>query len=584
MARTITVISFPSAGMHAERDPIAVPQDGYAMGVNVRLEKQSLAQRHGYREIPLNCPELEALNLQGAINYVPSSGQSALQFASKGEYILIAAGGKKFTIEVLGRGVSTYTKVVDVTGGLTQPADLHQIWLAQAENYAIAGDDFAATWIYDSVNPAYASPGYIATGANREESRVPNRMRLPLYTNGRLAVVTDDRSIQIGDIIHGSNLTDASDLLKFVEQTYWAEGQKFVLPSNVGPIYATYNLPTTGDSNDHGDAVFESSHGTYAIATDVYPRTSWADTRMVRFVSAEGAAQGQFAHDEFDNDSVRRTLQGVQALSFTQQRGDKLRAPQELLSEQVDDYLRGDNRPFLRFNSTKFHRQVKRLYTTVRPWLSGYHWQHRGLMSFNYKKKVWEGLWTCPKEFPNLKMLVPMRLAGDERMFMICGDAGNVDSIKLIEVEPNLRYDVLADGTKKPIMSSVEARTVYENLEERYEIQNGCLQFSNVEGDVSYEILFKQDGSEGCWKEWQSGSFCVKPYNHPGVKTIQLQEFPGDPSVQTRFLIKWTGPAELRFLNIEVNDFAAPHSVESDCESCVEDPVCCTFDEFEYSM
>lgn len=78
-------------------DPLAVPADAYHLGVNIRLDRQAISQRHGVREIPLRSDveglvdEFQALNYQGGISYSPGKGQSALQFSSKGDYIAVAA-------------------------------------------------------------------------------------------------------------------------------------------------------------------------------------------------------------------------------------------------------------------------------------------------------------------------------------------------------------------------------------------------------------------------------------------------------------------------------------------------------------
>lgn len=588
---TDETVRFPNGGTQFSLDPLGVPAEAYRLGINVRLDRQALSQRHGAREVPLRASdpglleEFHALNYQGGIQYSPSRGQSALQFSSKADYIAVAAGGRKFLIEIVGRGGAMYGNLVEVTGNAPQAPDLHIAWMGQAENYLISGDDFGGTAIYDGENPAELSSGY--DPSNPENSRVPNRARSPGYTHGRVAMVEGANRVLIGDIIHGGNQTDASDLLNFSEQIYWASGAQFNLPTEAGAILATYNMPTLGQSGGHGDFIVEAEDRVYAIRTAIYPRTSWIDTpNMMVPVSAEGGARGPWAFDVYNDDAVRRTLNGIETLTFSQRASDIIYTPQELLSEAIDDFLQLDYGPHLRFNQTKIHRKTKRLYSTVRPWVSGYHWKHRGVATFNYLKKVWEGINIYPTPIRDIKGLIPMRMGGEARMFMVAGNDETSKSIRILEIDENARCDYL-DGEEVPIQSSVYTRAIYGDLKSQIQIEDGELQFDRVLGDLDYKVSWKSDWNQGCWEEWASGRVCHNRLHTPGVKPVKLGRFNGkevsgiqlSSGKHFEFLIQWSGKADLRFHSVNFSDHEESEAsiIDSD-DTCTTDPHCCEND------
>ena len=576
--------------MHFQLDPLAVPPEAYRLGINVAIDKQAVSQRDGVREIPLRSDtaglvaQFQALNYQGGIPYSPSRGQSALQFSSKGDYIAISAGGRKFLVEVVGRGTAAYGNLVEITGDAKQAPDLHMSWMGQAENYLIAGDDFGSTFVYDS------EASFLSTGYNPGEptlSKIPNRSRLPVYTHGRVGMVNGAGNELLGDIIHGENTTTASDLLNFSEQIYWASGAEMRIPTDAGAILASYNLPTLGRSSDHGEHVLEAEGRVYAIATHIAPRTAWIDTpNMFVTVSAEGGARGPWAFDVYNDDAIRRTLNGLETLSFSKRASDIFYSPQESISFQIDEFLEGDFGPLLRFNQTKVHRSAKRLHSTVRPWVSGYHWKHRGIATYNYQKKVWEGINIYPRPVRDIKGIIPMRMSGEARMFLIAGNDQTGASIRVLEIQRGLREDVLVDGTH-PIQSSIYTGALYGDLKEMIEINDGELQFSRVQGNVDYDVSWKSDWSQGCWTEWHSGKVCHEPTHTPTVKPVQLGAFNGKTvngvkSTAARhfeFLIRWSGKADLRFQSVDVSRHSdTQRNIVDEDGACTSDPYCCSND------
>lgn len=247
----------------------------------------------------------------------------------------------------------------------------------------------------------------------------------------------------------------------------------------------------------------------------------------------------------------------------------------------MDELLESDYGPLLRFNSTKVHRKAKLLFSTVRPWVSGYHWKARGLVAYDYKGKRWDGIHINPTPVRDIKLLLPMTMSGENRMFQIAGNDETSQSIRILEIEPGLREDVLADGLY-PISSACYTRAVYGDLKDGIVIENGVLQLSNVSGSVDWEVLWKSDWSQGCWTPWAAGTVCHSEVSATGVKDIQLGVFNGKDvdgvpikSGKTfEFVIRWRGKADLRYHSIEVSEQTAKAPSIFDTK-CSEDLICC---------
>jgi len=591
------LISFPSRGMRLDIDSSSIPGDAYGEAVNVRIDNEQLKQRYGVRCVPLTSDEeglveeFQQLNWQGGVSYTPSQGQSAIQFASKGNFIVCSAGGRKFSIEISGQGSSVKGVLTEVTGPLQQAPDVHQVWLAQVENYVVAGDDFSQTWIWDGVNEAFASAG--SETPDRNDAQVPNFSRLPAYTQGRLAMVSTANGLEIGDIIHGRDLSNSNDIIRFTEQTYWAEGQRFVMPTEAGSILATYTLPIIGDVNGQGDFIVDCEKQCFSIKTYVFPRREWGtgSVRMVESVSSDGGARGQFAFDVFNNDALRRTSKGIESLTFSSTGGELVNKPQERLSFPIDDFLKYDYAPRLRHCSLKFIRRQDKIFCTVRPTVYRDHWYHRGFVSYNYEYRIWESINTMPKAYKDIKQFINMELAGEQRSFCIVGGDGK--NIQLIEFDDTLSTDLLPDGSESRIQSQIQTREFYDNHENMLELDNMVLNFDGVSGKVDYEVYFQPVERRGTWTLWREDCFDHDRCSAPAVKRVKLGSFPGLESADNiiknsrsyRFLIKWRGIANLRFGIIDVDVASGKGDNDPMTETCEKtyDPYDFNYDTFEYS-
>ena len=593
MSETARLIRFPSRGQHTEVEKVAVPVDAYHFGVNVRTEKLCLKQRFGTREIPwvsedgTDIEEIQQLNFQSAIHFSPSTGSSALQFADKGSCVLLAAGGRKFCMRLVGSRWNSELRVTEITN-VAQPSDLYEVYLTQAENYAVSGDDRRETWIYRNGQDARLSNGYTTVTSERENSEVPNAMRLPIYAHGRLVVVDGDRSLLVGDIIHGGDLTDSEDVIKFTEQTYWAEGQRFVVPTEAGRILSMYSLPVLGDNTRHGDLIIECEFQTWALDLAIHPRTAWSNTPMLRLVSLEGGAQGQHAYDTFNNDAIRRTQNGIETLSFSNQVGDNIRSPQQNISFPIIDFLKRDEGSYLRFTSLKVHRRERRVYCTTRPSGNKIHWGSRGWFSFNSETQNWDGLWTPPPWAEIVKIFLRYPMRGQERMLMFAGGGGK--NIRVLEIDESFEYDYDESGEEFSIESQLEPRSLFADLNQKINLQEGVIQFSDVKGDFKFDVEWKSGTDNSCWNPWESKVFNC-PERVPRLITHRLSEFEGSTKngadirsdIQYDLRIIWTGPACLRFVDLRLDRTDDHFDTEQESGITCSCSYCCD-DYFRYSL
>lgn len=593
-----STLSFPVGGLNIKDDPLTLTDRQYRFSTNTIVDRAALSGRHGIREIGLVSEteglvdDFQSLNLQGAVRYSPSQGQSAIQQADKGEFLFVAAGGRKFTIAIEGSNANTRGVLREVPSkdGIRQPSDLHQMWLRQCENYMVSCDDFGVTWFWDSVNDAEVSPGYNVV--DRDLSRIPNRSRIPTYLDGRITVVFNDANMLIGDLIHADGQTSSQNILRFTEQTYWATGQLVTLPTNAGAITAGYGLPSLTSLNNQSGQIIEAENGVYFLRLDV-PRSQWSDTQILFPVSHASGCVGQFAYETINDDAIRRTSEGIERVSFYRGQ-DEVTGRSLRISDPVDDYLDRDFEPATRFTSLSLHRKARRMFCTVRPFLSGSNWQSRGMLAFNTEKGIWESLWTFPSWCRDIKLTVPMFLAGEQRLMVLAGGGGKC--IRLVEVDTLSREDVDCEGNVTQILKTVEPRSTFGDLRKKVAIERGELQFDRVEGEVCWEVRWKSSEFPGQWRTWASGTITNKSETgqvSERVVPIKLSQFPGADregvriydAIQFDFQIRWTGKADLRFHEFEARESDGERDTRLDDGDLIldGDPRLFTDDEFEYT-
>lgn len=596
----------PSGGMNGALSPEAVQQTQYCRGVNIAIRRQLPGTRpgiviHNIGSQDANVENAIALgNVQGARFFNPAKGQGGLVQGANNPTILLASAGRKYALRITGRGALAKVEADEITNGHAGDRQLHLAWWATAENYALCQDGQSNCFIWDSQNPAFLSTGYNVT--NKELSKVPNGGTVMCYAHGRLVAVVNSRFVLVGDVLHKSSLSDASNLLAFTEQSYWATGRYFAPPSAMGNILAAEILPTKNTQHGHGELMLHCEDGVFSIDLNVYPRSKWNEQPMVKHALLKAGATGPYALASYDGDQIFRSARGIQTLRSAAAESQRLGNPETPISRGVSTWLDSDYPRWLRFASVATWTGGKRLFCTVSPHVQGRFRGHRGAVVLNYDPipdtdapPAWEGLWTLPAEAREIVQFVSGVFDGEERLFALCRGADG--RTRLVEFLDNQTHDILSDGSAKPIEAQLITRAIDADrpLSDK-QFLRGSLYLREIGSDVEWKVYARSNVDE-CWRLWQEGSVrmenqaCYSPLT--GIPSGETEIKLGEPpsvcgSAKARwmqFLIKLKGRAQLEGLII--------HVASKDSDTDRFDPSalsqnlaisCCNYNDYEYSF
>ena len=595
MDPNIIAISHAPRGMNSAVDPSLLGTDQAAKAINASLDRQLFTTRMGSRVMVVDGEWDRTQPVQGALYYDPKRGTGAQVFSDDSASIILAAGGCKYRIFPK----ATTATLEDITGGFVQDPDVNLIWMTQAENYVIAGDGKTSTYIFDGESPSY-STGFVGVG-DRDSSSVPQGAGAMAYSNGRLWVTVDSRRILASDSLHGENLTDSTDLIKFTEQVYWATGQYFVPPSNMGNVIAAAILPVRNTRTGQGELMFHCQNGgDFSIDTNIYPRENWSNSPMVRHFMTDTASAGPYSLDIQEADQLFLSRAGVQTLRSASAESRLLGRPLKPISEEVQAWLGQDHIPYRRFASLINWAQEEHLFCTVLPKVKGAHTYSKGLLSLNWDPTdseqtpaAWEGLWTFPQSYRYISRMARGLFEERERAFGFHYDGSQYS---LVEYDPTLKYDILEDGTHKPIEMVIETREV--NANQPYatmSVASGALHLREVSVTTNWEVQIRNDKDE-CWTKWRSGDICFDPCpdtcrltkQQPRNVEIELGKPPEDIGEGRRFQFRIiiTGWARLEGLTIrsEKQTDSQQFNEERLSVACTVKEVCCQeSSDFSYS-
>lgn len=511
----ILAISLTPRGMSSAVDPTLLEPGQVAKIVNGQLDRQTITTRFGSRVLSVSGDWDREEAVQGAIFYDPKKGIGAQVFSDDSASIFLAAGGRKYRIFVKDATAASE----EVTGDACQSDTAHLIFMGQAENYVVAGDGKGQTYIFDGESASF-STGFIGEddpekGVSREDSSVPQGITVPVYAHGRLWVVVDSRRILAGDSLHGLNQTQATDLIKFTEQTYWAEGQFFVPPSSMGNIIAGAVLPTRDTNTGQGEIMFHCQNGgIFSIRGNIYPRTDWANSPMVNHFLLDTAATGPYCVDIQEGDQIFRSRVGIQTLRSARAESNILGRPLKPISEEVGLWMEKDYVPYLRFASLINWSQQERLMCTVSPQVVGRHTYSKGIVVLNWDPTdsrqtppSWEGLWTFPKPYRFVSNMVRAQFRETERAFGIHYDGSRYS---LVEYSPRLKVDVLENGAEQPIEMVVESREITgTNPYDKIGVTSGSLHLREISITTKWKVDIRND-QDPSWVKWREGEVCME--------------------------------------------------------------------------
>lgn len=449
----------------------------------------------------------------------------------------------------------------------------------------------------------WTSPGY--NSVDKPNSKLPNGGTVMVYAHGRIMMVVNSRQILVGDSIHKSNQSDASNLLDATEQVYWDTGTYFLPPSAMGGIKGADILPLRNTQHGHGDVLFHCEDGIFSIDINQTPRSEWANRQLVRCALLQAGSVGPYAISLRDGDQIYRSRHGITTIRSAAADSNVEGNPQTPLSEPVRTFLDGDVQEWLRFCSLVVWEQQRRLFCTVDPSLDGRFRWHRGIVVRNFNPTpaersaaAWEGLWTLPPSAGGIVQLVNGLFNASERMLGFC--RGEDGRNRLVEFTGEFGDDILPDGSRRPIRCQLITRAV--DLLRPFlakEFVSGTLFLRNVQGALAWGVWVRPHG-RGKWTLWRKGTVNVAEFTglvdmesaEPLSKPIALGNFPKScetaqaNSRSFEFLIRWKGVAQIEGLRVmastagddkaevlEVKDFAVTST----------EPRAADYDDFEYS-
>lgn len=612
-------LSFAAGGMNGALNSVNLPDTQYARAVNVQLINQRPTTRRGVKVLPVSelsdaddTEDFQSQNFQGATFYNPAKGQSTISFSKDASRMMASVGGKRFQVipKEVQPGLNDVT--IEQVKGL-QPGNkgFHLAWWYQAENYAIVQDGQADTWIWDGFSDPFFSEG--VNTVDKPASEIANGATVGTYAHGRIIQVVNSRQVIVGDIIHKTNLSSPENILDTTEQVYWATGSFFNPPSSMGNVVAAAVLPLRDTQHGHGDVMFHCEDGVFSINLNIFPRTSWVETPMVKHVLLETGARGPYALAIYDGDQFFRSRHGLQSLRSARGESQLLGNPLNPISEEVDVFLNKDYETFVRFTSVSEWAVQRRLFVTVDPWVRGRFRGSRGVVSLNFApvataetNRAWEGLFTFPEEIESPIQMVNGVFNGRDRLYMFA--SGKDEKNRVVEFSEDLRNDVLEDGTESRISCQIITRTlVGEGLFAKNEHNLGTLFLTDVAGVLDWGVWARNDDCPN-WTFWRQGQVCVKSDGCcPEDDVCDLRGFCskdfdldlGDvpdkvkDARKIQFLVRWRGVASIEGIKIiqSIGDpdenAGSPDGGGDPCpDECIAERVDCdetSYNDYEYN-
>lgn len=506
-------VSYLADGGQDSASPSArILESQYARGVNIALESRIPSVRPPIRVIPITGDALaffETLNFQGAAQYRPAAGQGATAYGRDDTLLVAAAGGRKFTFSFSGTSENGTVGIEEITNGVVNsPDELVFAWLT-AENYAIGCDGRGLTFIWDGESPAHSSTGYNVT--NKEASQIPNAASFFIYAHGRVGAAVSGRALVFGDMLNIRDQSSAKDILAFREQSYWATQTYFAPPSGLGMLNAAAVLPTQDTTHGQSDTVMHCDGGLFTVDLNVFPRSKWSESPLVKTAYIGTGAAGPYAVAVMNGaDQIFRSTAGVQTFRSARAEAQMPGSPMTPISEPVASFLVADNPRMLRFASVETWPSIKRAFVTCYPMQFGYHRFHRGFVVLNFdpvpvrdSAPAWEGLWTLPDEVKHVLQFVRAIVAGEDRLFAFC--RGGDGKTRIVEFRPEERYDILSSGTRQRIRAQLQTRGIdLQTPLGKKVFERATLILENCVGLVDWRVSYRIDGGE--WTDFARGA------------------------------------------------------------------------------
>ena len=428
----------------------------------------------------------ETERFQGAYNY--NHG--------KNSYLVTSIGGHIYKINTETGMVQdiTPTKGVNSLGETIydpNASDIEVSYFQQAEHYLIIQNGESAAIIFD---------GATSRRANPSGDEVPTG-KVMAYGNGRLWVARG-REFVAGDIVGGP-----TDVIKFTENTYIAEGGAFAVPLDTGDITAMRFMNQPDSSLGQGELLVHTSRAVFAVNVPT-SRDSWKNLQYptVRIVAINYGSVSDRSCALVNGDMFYRAPDGIR--SFISSRREWQEYGQIPVSREIGPVLR-DEKLHEIAQRTSVVLFDNRLLTTVTPQNTSQGVYFRGIAPLDFDTvggtgdkmpPAWEGLWTGL----NFLQLLTAEVDEEERCFAF--HLNSSCNIQLWE----LTKDGIKDADSSRIGCYIETPSYsFENPLEMKQLEYGEMWVDDLRGEVDFTIRYKPN-QYPAWVDWNSWTECAK--------------------------------------------------------------------------
>lgn len=559
MADYVNVLRLGIGGMISAADSTLIGETSYAMGINVAQKDGKICTRPGMVGILPDADDagFRTGNIQGACFYNPSKGQSAQVFADDESSIMASIRGRRWMLKP--RENATMT-LQNVSGGFVGFEHGHLSYWYQAEVYAINQDGMGATWIFQPGADPILSKGY--NTVSKEDSELANGATAGIYVHGRIAQVVSKRKILVGDIVHKSNLTDPSNVLKTTEQVYWATGAEFSPPSAMGNILGLSILPLQDTNHGHGSLMCWCEDGTFSLDLSRYPRSEWTNLPLTKHALLDSAARGPYAACEYNGDIIYRSRQGIASMRSAAATSRLLGNPNRPISIGVGNIFRQDREEFLQFASVSKLAREERLFATVSHHVDGDYRYAAAFMSLNFSpidasgepQAAWEGLWVPHPDLGDVVQFINGVFNGRERCYALTRDRYGLNH--LVEVNASSEHDLLEDGTIAKIKCQLITRAIVGPADPlaAFTVASGTVFLRGIRDQVRVKISYRKEAGEP-WTLSNEKVIGRDPENclvpQGSVDYAMPMGFSHEQGKRFQFKIEWEGYLEIDAIRIK---------------------------------
>ena len=428
----------------------------------------------------------ETERFQGAYNY--NHG--------KNSYLVTSIGGHIYKINTETGMVQdiTPTKGVNSLGETIydpNASDIEVSYFQQAEHYLIIQNGESAAIIFD---------GAASRRANLSGNEVPTG-KVMAYGNGRLWVARG-REFVAGDIVGGP-----TDVIKFTENTYIAEGGAFAVPLDTGDITAMRFMNQPDSSLGQGELLVHTARAVFAVNVPT-SRDSWKSLEYptVRIVAINYGSVSDRSCALVNGDMFYRAPDGIR--SYISSRREWQEYGQIPVSREIGPVLR-DEKLHEIAQRTSVVLFDNRLLTTVTPQNTSQGVYFRGIAPLDFDTvggtgdkmpPAWEGLWTGL----NFLQLLTAEIDEEERCFAF--HLNSSCNIQLWE----LTRDGVKDANSGRIGCYIETPSYsFENPLEMKQLEYGEMWVDDLRGEVDFTIRYKPN-QYPAWVDWNSWTECAK--------------------------------------------------------------------------